>query len=49
MVSCTVCMIAKNEGPYLLEWVAYYRSLGFSKIVVYENNSTDRSAVILRK
>ena len=42
-------MIAKNEGPYLLEWVAYYRSLGFAKIVVYENNSTDGSAKILKK
>ena len=42
-------MIAKNEAPYLLEWVAYYRSLGFNKIVVYENNSSDRSAKILKK
>jgi glycosyltransferase involved in cell wall biosynthesis len=49
MVTCTVCMIAKNEGPYLLEWVSYYANLGFSKVVVFENNSDDNSAKILKK
>lgn len=47
MPTCTVCLIAKNEGPYLLEWIAYYRVLGFDQIVVYENNSTDKSAALL--
>lgn len=47
-VTSTVCLIAKNEGPYLLEWIAYYRVLGFDNIVVYENNSDDDSDAILR-
>ncbi|MDC7676502.1 glycosyltransferase family 2 protein [Asticcacaulis machinosus] len=45
----TVVMIAKNEGPYLVEWLAYHRVLGFDEIVIYENNSTDDSDTILRK
>ncbi|BEV11622.1 glycosyltransferase family 2 protein [Asticcacaulis sp. DW145] len=48
MVTCTVCLIAKNEGPYLLEWIAYYRNIGFDKVVVYENNSSDSSASLLK-
>ena len=47
--TCTVCLIAKNEEPYLLEWVAHYRLLGFDEIVVYENNSTDNSQALLKK
>ena len=42
-----VCLIAKNEGPYLLEWIAYHRALGFDEVIVYENRSTDNSAKIL--
>jgi glycosyltransferase involved in cell wall biosynthesis len=42
-----VCLIAKNEGPYLLEWIAYHRALGFDEIIVYENRSTDNSAELL--
>jgi glycosyltransferase involved in cell wall biosynthesis len=48
MVTCTACLIVKNEAPYLLEWIAYYDQLGFDKIVVYENNSTDNSLEILQ-
>ncbi|UDF03398.1 glycosyltransferase family 2 protein [Asticcacaulis sp. AND118] len=47
-VTSMVCLIAKNEAPYLIEWVAYYRVLGFDEVVVYENNSTDNSADILK-
>jgi glycosyltransferase involved in cell wall biosynthesis len=43
----TVCLIAKNEQPYLVEWLAYYRVLGFDEIVIYENDSTDKSAELL--
>jgi hypothetical protein len=32
-----VC-IAKNEDPYIDEWVSYHLKLGFDKIFVYENN-----------
>jgi hypothetical protein len=39
--------VAKNEGPYLHEWIAYHRVLGFDDILVYENESTDDSADVL--
>lgn len=47
-LSSSVCMIAKNEAPYLVEWVAYHRLLGFKEVIVYENNSDDNSALILK-
>ena len=48
-LTTTVCLIAKNEAPYLVEWIAYYRLLGFDEIVIYENNSTDSSSELLKK
>lgn len=33
--------MAKDEGPYILEWVAYHRLLGFSDILAYTNDCTD--------
>ena len=49
MVTYTACIIAKNEGSYLLEWVPYYANLGLSKIVIYENNSGDDCAKTLKR
>lgn len=34
--------IAKNEGPYIREWVLYHKKVcGFDEIFVYENDSED--------
>lgn len=33
--------MAKDEGPYILEWVAHHTLLGFSDILVYTNDCTD--------
>ncbi len=44
-----VAAIFKNEGPYVLEWVAHYRLLGFDRIVIADNNSTDETTDILKK
>ena len=33
-----VCAILKNENLYLREWVEHYISLGFDKIILYDNN-----------
>lgn len=33
-----ICAIAKNENRYIREWVEYYKNLGVSKIVLYDNN-----------
>lgn len=39
----------KNEGPYILEWVAHHKVLGFDKIVVYTNDCSDGTNQILRR
>ncbi|MGL6209734.1 MAG: glycosyltransferase family 2 protein [Paracoccaceae bacterium] len=37
----------RNEGPFIVEWVAWYKMLGFRNIVVVTNNCTDRSPDLL--
>lgn len=32
---------AKNEAPYYLEWVAHHLELGFTDIVIFQNDSDD--------
>lgn len=39
---------AKNEGPYLLEWVAHHLEVGFTDIALYQNDSDDLTHEILR-
>ncbi|WP_069300330.1 glycosyltransferase family 2 protein [Neptunicoccus sediminis] len=43
----TLVATAKNEGPYLLEWVAYHRSIGFDNIIIFQNDSEDFTGKIL--
>lgn len=45
--SATVCLIAKNEGSYLIEWMAYYLVLGFDRLLIYDNGSTDNTREIV--
>jgi hypothetical protein len=39
----------KNECPYILEWVAFHRIIGFSEIFVYDNDSTDNTSDLLTR
>src|SRR5262245_20517697 len=47
MPTSTVCAIMKDERPYIFEWVAYYRLLGFDQIFVYCNDCSDGSEKLL--
>lgn len=47
--TATLVAIAKDEGRYLLEWISYHLAIGFSRIVVYNNDSSDRTTTILRR
>ena len=38
----------KDEGPYILDWVAHYKSIGATDIVVFTNDCTDPTDHILR-
>ncbi|WP_158774120.1 glycosyltransferase family 2 protein [Cobetia sp. L2A1] len=44
-----VCAIAKDEAPYLAEWVFHHHYFGFESIVVYVNRTTDTSLEVLRR
>lgn len=35
-----ICAVAKNEDPYIVEWIDHYLSLGVSHIYLYDNNNT---------
>jgi hypothetical protein len=43
----TLCAIFRDERRYILEWVAYYRRLGFDRIVVYSNDCGDGTEELL--
>jgi hypothetical protein len=42
-----ICAIAKNEGAYLEEWVAYHHLIGFDPIRIYSHEPDDDSPQIL--
>jgi hypothetical protein len=37
----------KNEGPFILEWLAYHRAVGFDDFLIYTNDCTDGTDTIL--
>ena len=39
------CM--KNEGPFILEWLAWHRAVGVTDFVIYTNDCTDGTDVLL--
>ncbi len=43
----TLATCVRNEGPYLLEWVAHYKRLGFDRIVIFSNDNDDGSDELL--
>lgn len=45
--TATLVAIAKNEGPYLLEWIAHHLAIGFTRILVYDNESSDDTRGLL--
>lgn len=45
----TVVTSMKDEAPYVIEWVAYHRALGFDRIVVLANDCTDGTHEMLTR
>ncbi|MGR3660208.1 MAG: glycosyltransferase family 2 protein [Paracoccaceae bacterium] len=39
----------KNEGPYLLEWLAYHKSIGIDEFCIYSNDCTDGTNLMLNR
>jgi hypothetical protein len=44
-----ICVLAtaRNEGLYLLEWIAHHRSIGVEGFFLYSNDNTDGSDTLL--
>jgi len=42
-----VCAICKNERHYVLEWIAWQKSVGFDEIFIYDNVSDDGTSELL--
>ncbi|MTE01078.1 hypothetical protein GIY56_12305 [Paracoccus sp. YIM 132242] len=45
----TVVTSMKDEAPYVIEWVAYHRALGFDRVVVLANDCTDGTHEMLTR
>ena len=43
----TAVTTPKNEGAFLLEWIAYHKLIGFTDIVILSNDCEDGSAIML--
>ena len=44
---CLVISSMRNEGAFIVEWVTWYRMLGFTDILVVTNDCTDHSPQLL--
>ncbi|WP_424986132.1 glycosyltransferase family 2 protein [Microbulbifer sp. S227A] len=43
----TAVTCVKNEGPFLLEWIAYHRLIGVNDFLIYSNDCSDGTDALL--
>lgn len=36
----------KNEGPFMLDWIAYHRAIGFDDVLIFTNDCSDGTDLI---
>ena len=46
-VFLAIACVAKNEGPYLREWIEYHKIVGVERFYFYDNESDDNTKEIL--
>ena len=46
-VYLSIVCIAKDEGPYIKEWIEYHKLVGVERFYFYDNGSTDNTREIL--
>lgn len=46
--SLAVCAIVRNEGKFIREWLEWHIMMGVSKFYLYDNDSNDNTAAVLR-
>ena len=49
VADATLITCQRNEGPFLIEWLAYHKAIGFKRIVVGANDCTDGSHEMLTR
>jgi hypothetical protein len=42
-----VCLFIRNEGPHILEWIAYHRAIGVTHFFIYDHSSHDETSSVL--
>ncbi|WP_166418600.1 glycosyltransferase family 2 protein [Cochlodiniinecator piscidefendens] len=43
----TIVTTVRNEAPFLIEWIAYHRSIGVTDFLIYTNDCTDETVALL--
>ncbi len=43
----TVVACMKNEGPFVLEWLAHHRAIGANRFIIFSNDCTDGTKELL--
>lgn len=46
--ACTLVAVARDESPYIAEWLAFHLVIGFERILVFDHGSTDGTDAIVR-
>lgn len=46
-VYLSIACIAKNEAPYIREWIEYHKIVGVERFYFYDNESTDNTIEVL--
>lgn len=48
-MSLAICLMVKDERPYLAEWLAFHALVGASHFRIYDNGSTDGTQALLAR
>lgn len=48
MTRSAACLIVRNEADDIAEWLVHHHLIGFDTLIVYDHQSTDRTAEIVR-
>eukprot|EP01037_Dinobryon_pediforme_P005957 gene5957-6028_t len=48
MTRSAACLIVRNEEADIAEWLVHHHLIGFDMLIVYDHQSTDRTAAVIR-
>lgn len=46
-MNLTVVACMKNEGPFIIEWLAHHRTIGANRFIIFSNDCTDGTKELL--